>query len=297
MKPFVTETNVLEDVYKICNLPYTQKFLGPQPISIERKHLKKLNSNYYISNKCDGLRFLIVILVINNKPRCVLINRNLQLFLINMSIKKPYYEGSVFDCELIINNDNKKEFLFFDCICSRGTPYKALSYSERIAKCNEFLKECNPRESDEYVFSTKQIFHLTDIDSFRKSLNTLNYKHDGYILMPDNKEIIVGTHSTMFKWKPCYKNTIDFKVDDKLKLYLYKNGELSKTLNKLTFENSMLVEDDVKSSIVECEFISKRLWKPLQVRKDKNTPNGIFTFNKTLVNIEEDIQPEEFNLF
>lgn len=297
MKPFITQTNVLECVYNICDIPYTERFIGPQPISIERKHLKKLNSNYYISNKCDGSRYLIIILMINKTPRCVLMNRNFELFLINMSIKKSYYEGSVFDCELIKNYDNKKELLIFDCICSRGTTYKALSYSERISKCNTFLKECNPRENDEYVFSTKQIFPLTDMDSFHKSLRTLNYKHDGYILMPDNREVIIGTHSTMYKWKPCYKNTIDFKVDDKLKLYLYKNCELSKTLNKLSFEDSILVQDDVKSCIVECEFISKRLWKPLHVRKDKNTPNGVYTFKKTLVNIEEDIQPEEFNIF
>ena len=52
---------------------------------------------------------------------------------------------------------------------------------------------------------------------------------------------------------------------------------------------------EVVDTIVECKYISHlRKWVPIGVRTDKHHPNNRRTFYKTLENIREDIQLNEF---
>jgi len=43
-------------------------------------------------------------------------------------------------------------------------------------------------------------------------LPNVKQEMDGLIFTPINEPIRIGTHETMFKWKPRNKNTIDFLV-------------------------------------------------------------------------------------
>jgi len=132
---------------------------------------------------------------------------------------------------------------------------------------------------------------------------------DGVVFTPVNEPVRIGTHETLFKWKPQEKNTVDFcmkkgesfgGVDAKgkpvWKLYVQEKGKLFyesefplSTMNEPWFEDN---------AIVECMYITWEngplWWKPLKRRYDKNYPNNRRTFYRTIVNIQENIQLKEF---
>jgi hypothetical protein len=111
---------IKEKVYIECERLFGVKlkrehFPGPQPVTIELKNLP-LNNNYMVCEKTDGERALLLFINIDNKPMCFIINRNNELYFIELSIKKEIFEGSVFDGEIIKTKENTWNFLIFDCI-------------------------------------------------------------------------------------------------------------------------------------------------------------------------------------
>jgi hypothetical protein len=111
----------------------------------------------------------------------------------------------------------------------------------------------------------------------------------------------IGTHETMFKWKPRDMNTIDFQVKwrgNKWGLYIQEKGSL-------IFESEItpgMVEESfadwlVEDAIVECQYMIDSTpiwWKPIGIRTDKTYPNNRRTFYRTMVNVKEDIKIQEF---
>ena len=129
---------------------------------------------------------------------------------------------------------------------------------------------------------------------------SIGYDDDGLVLTPVNEGIRMGTHETMFKWKPREKNTVDFlaqvRANGDVALYVQDRGELFFFFFYNPKKNK--VKMDVKNGdILECQYQDQswpRWWKPVGKRTDKNHPNNRRTYNRTMVNIEQDIQMDEF---
>ena len=52
---------------------------------------------------------------------------------------------------------------------------------------------------------------MKDFDRFMdEHLPNVKQEVDGLVFTPINEPIRIGTHETMFKWKPQAKNTVDF---------------------------------------------------------------------------------------
>jgi hypothetical protein len=151
---------------------------------------------------------------------------------------------------------------------------------------------------------------MRDYDKFLDVyLPTVTQRIDGLVFTPVNEPVRIGTHETMFKWKPKEKNTVDFLMKKEpswevpgtvggplaWRLYVQEKG-------KLVFESEVamdLMNEPwfEEGAIVECEFVDdgKRMWwRPLKRRTDKTHPNGRRTFYRTIVNIREDIKMKEF---
>jgi len=130
------------------------------------------------------------------------------------------------------------------------------------------------------------------------------------VFTPVPDPIRIGTHETMFKWKPQEKNTIDFlmKKEPSRETPGCVPGELAWRLyvqekGKLVFESEIpigKIPDETwfeDGAIVECVYHhwdSPMWWKPLKRRYDKAHPNNRRTFYRTIVNIRENIQMKEF---
>jgi hypothetical protein len=130
---------------------------------------------------------------------------------------------------------------------------------------------------------------------------TLKHKTDGFIFTPVRSPVRIGTHETMFKWKPRDSNTIDFKFKlnhngTKWGLYIQEKGTLFFE-TEITCDHVPVGLDIKEGDIVECQFMyddSPKWWKPIHVRTDKIHPNNKRTYFNTLLNISEDLQLHEF---
>jgi hypothetical protein len=265
-------------------------FPGPQPISIERKHLSLLNQGYVVCDKADGIRSVLVAFEFENKNTCVLINRVLEVFILNIRLPKKAYTGTVFDGELV----NNSMFLVYDVVRAAGEDVSQLNLFQRLDAGVAIVKGVIKMKSDSVTIRVKTFaaVHHTK-QHYEEYMPTLPYKTDGLILTPIFEPIKTGTHETLFKWKPLEKNTIDFQF----KFFGKKWGMYVLEKGKLVFESELYPKDAPpwiqEDSIVECQYMSNespRWWKPLALRTDKKHPNNRRTFYNTLTNIREDIK-------
>jgi hypothetical protein len=271
-------------------------FPGCQPISIEFKHFNILKSQpYVVCEKTDGIRFMFLAFMFENKKRCVFINRALDMFECTLNFRKPIYEGTILEGELY-----EDTFLIYDCLLTSGSVIGNKNFIDRLDYIEKVLKMLTVLKYDQIKMKIKNFYPLGEFEKFMKEyLPTVKQKIDGLIFTPIMDTIKTGTHETMFKWKPRDKNTIDFQFKKKgnvWRLYVQDRG-------KLIFE-SEIREDQVppgirieEDSIIECQYMHQdepMWWKPIQRRDDKTYPNGRRTFYRTLVNIKEDIKMGDF---
>lgn len=242
-----------------------ERFPGPQPISIEKKHLPLLKRNdYLVCEKTDGTRnFLVCFTDSANRKICALVNRSFDYTLYSLTVPRD----TLLDGELI---DDK--FIVHDAVCIQGEDLRSKPLTERLKKAAALVKVIIPSQ---IRVICKMMIPFKDIKQL-----TLGEKTDGVIFTPINEPIRMGTHRTLFKWKPYEKITIDF---------LLKNGNFC-----IQHESKLLIvqkqtEHSDKNGIYECSYDGKK-WEPIKKRTDKSHPNNKRTYERTLININEDIK-------
>jgi len=279
-------------------------FPAPQPISVERRHFGQLNSHpYVVSPKADGERFLLVAL----GDRSVLINRAFEETDIKFRFKKNAFEGTILDVEKIGNR-----ILVFDAYQVNGEIIKDRGLDERLERATALVKSVLKTSKDPFKLEMKPVFQRDELEKAIKS--DFGYETDGLIFTPKDEPARVGTHETMFKWKPLEKNTVDFQVVPSTRmhdcrqemiygydLYVQEHGKKiceARVPQDLVEPHWRPIMDAGKDHclILECEYIQGdvNFWRPIGIRRDKTMPNARRTFQRTLVNIEEDIQWKEF---
>ncbi len=283
-------------------------FPGCQPISIERKHFDILSKNeYVVCEKTDGVRYMMMALYYGDQKVCLFINRALEMFKVSLNFRMNIFKGTILEGELYENM-----FMVYDCLMTCGEVVGNKDFFERLENCKKTVKKAMILNTDPISLKVKK-FHLhKDFREFMdKYLPNVKQEIDGLIFTPIHEPIRIGTHETMFKWKPRNKNTIDFLVKKGptaetpgcvpgqyvWRLYIQERG-------KHVFESSIPVDKmkDYKwlrqGDIVECMYVTWEngpiWWKPLKKRTDKTFPNSRRTFYRTLVNIKEDINMKEF---
>ena len=250
-----------------------------------------------VSPKADGERFLLVAL----GDRSVLINRAFEETDIKFRFKKDAFEGTILDVEKI-----GKRILVFDAYQVNGEIIKNKDLDERLEMATSLVKSVLKTSKDPLKIEMKPVFERNELE---KAIKTdFGYETDGLIFTPKDEPARVGTHETMFKWKPLEKNTVDFQVVPSIRemeygydLYVQERGKLlceARVPQDLVEPHWKPIMDAGKDHclILECEYIQGEVnfWRPIGIRRDKTMPNARRTFQRTLVNIEEDIQWNEF---
>lgn len=270
-------------------------FPGPQPISVEFKHFDIIrNNDYVLCEKTDGVRYMLMAFMYNDKKYVLLINRAFELFKCNLNFTKHVYNGTILDGELY-----EDKFLVYDCIYSLGKDLKKNNFFERIYFFeNNILKNFICMKKDFIKLKLKKFFLKKDLKFFiNDHLKNIEEKTDGIIFTPINEMVKIGTHETMFKWKPRDANTVDFqfKYDKGWNLYVQEKGTL--IWESVIPEGVVLPEWVEEDSIIECKYMIDDVpmwWKPVLRRYDKTYPNNRRTFYRTIVNIKEDIKLQDF---
>ena len=270
-------------------------FPGPQPISIERKHFQTLkNKDYVVCEKTDGVRHALVCTLFKGKKVCALLNRNLEVTPVQLNFPNSASKGTVLDGELIEGN----RFLVYDGMSVSGENIMGLDFLKRIEKVGMFIKGIMKTKKDRIKIKLKNFFVKDDTQELvKKYIPSLKYKTDGLIFTPIFETVKLGTHESMFKWKPRDMNTIDFQLkwrEDRWGLYIQDRGVLIFQSQIQHIPGDEWLKED---NIVECQYmVDDQIpwWKPVGLRTDKNYPNNRRTFYRTLVNIKENIQEQEF---
>jgi mRNA guanylyltransferase len=274
-------------------------FPGPQPVSIERKHFGVLRNNaYVVCEKTDGIRYALFCKIINGTKVVALINRALRVKHVSLvGVPKKAYLGTIVDGELV---DDK--FIVYDGIEIYGQDIKKMDLECRLTHINRFVTgTIRQPKTDSFEVSLKVFSPLHSIKSYIDNVvPNLKHKTDGFIFTPVMSPVRIGTHETMFKWKPRDKNTIDFKFKKSPSgktwiLYIQEKGMpfVEAEIDCDQVELPDIKEDD----IVECQYMQTEYpmrWKPIHIRTDKMHPNNRRTYFNTLLNISENIQFQEF---
>lgn len=266
--------------------PNTTHFPGPQPVSIERKDLSKIKQDdYWVCVKSDGLRFLLVLVRIDGLNYSVLINRKQDMYVLRMTTVGSAFDGTVLDGELV--NDGR-EFVVYDATIVCGESVVEAPHSVRLERSMRVVDFI--RDADLHV-KTKLFYPVRDMREYVQWVTpTITHGIDGYIFTPEFSRVCSGTHFGMFKWKEQYKNTVDFHVDPRGRASVSRGRGLCPLPNV-----RVALQPGTKlPAIVECRFVGPNRWEAVLVRTDKTYPNNELTYTKTLLNIRENIQLEEF---
>ena len=282
-------------------------FPGPQPVSIEHRHFPVLKgAEYLVCEKTDGERYMMVACMFEGKKKCVFVNRAFNMFEVPINLKKSVYDGTILDGELYENT-----LMVYDAVWVNGESVWNLNLMKRLEAARSIMKSVIYMKSDQYRLKCKTFHQMREFGKFMDVyLPTVQQKIDGLVFTPVNEPVRIGTHETMFKWKPQEKNTVDFlmKREPSRETPGFKPGTPAWRLyvqekGKLFFESELpfnRMEDEPwfeDGAIVECKYVTweePMWWKPLKRRTDKNYPNNRRTFYRTIVNIKENIQMKEF---
>ena len=282
-------------------------FPGPQPISIEHRHFPVLKgAEYLVCEKTDGERYMMVACMFGGKKKCIFVNRAFNMFEVPINLKKSAYDGTILDGELY-----EDTLMVYDAVWVNGESVWNLNLMKRLEAARGIMKSIIYMKSDQYRLKCKTFHQMREFGKFMDEyLPTVQQKIDGLVFTPVNEPVRIGTHETMFKWKPQEKNTVDFlmKWEPSRETPGFKPGTPAWRLyvqekGKLFFESEIpfnRMEDEPwfeDGAIVECKYITweePMWWRPLKRRTDKNYPNNRRTFYRTIVNIKENIQMKEF---
>lgn len=267
----------------IKNGKFPPIFPGPQPVSIERRHFPLVKQNpYVVCEKTDGVRHALMCFKFEGKKMVMLVNRNVEFYIVPIRMQ---HTDVILDGELVKSHDGKWLYMVYDVV-------EPGAFQDRYNVANTVVSKILKVSKDPFKVQLKTFYTMDQFNVFLEQ--TYPYETDGFVLTPVNESIKVGTHETMFKWKPLEQNTIDFQFKARPNstnwgLYIQDRGVL-------VYECEIPYDDTYKEDqIVECKFVKKgHTWEPIKVREDKNYPNARRTYYRTMINLREDIQVGEF---
>jgi hypothetical protein len=258
------------------------RFPGPQPVSIERRHFPLLKKQpYVVCEKTDGVRYFLIA----NQDGTFLVNRAL----VQEPVKVRIPKDTVLDGELVKCKNGKIVFIIHDAVRVKGADLDSLPLTERLDEARKIIKGIIKTTSAPFELKVKNMVPLDKIRELT-ALDSFEYETDGLVFTPVMEPIRTGTHETMFKWKPRSRITIDFELKNGKELFVQDRGVPYKEA-ELHLHNAR--PDLTDGAIVECGY-GDLGWFVEKVRTDKTYANNRRTYFRTIINIREDIQLEEF---
>jgi hypothetical protein len=256
------------------------RFPGPQPVSIERRHFPLLKRQpYFVCEKTDGVRHLLA----STEEGVFLVNRAFVIEPVKIRIPKD----TLLDGELVKTKVGKSLFVVHDAVRVKGENLTSQPLNYRLDAARKVIKGIIKTAQAPFEIRVKTMY-LWGSEAV-PALDTYEYETDGLVLTPINEPIRMGTHETMFKWKPKERITIDFELRNGLELWVQDRGVPYKEAELHTRNRRPDLPD---GAIVECGYGDLGFFVE-KVRTDKTHANNRRTYFRTMVNLREDIQVGE----
>lgn len=268
------------------------KFPGPNPVSLEKAMVSSIKPDrYWVCEKTDGIRFALLCTTYGGHRIAALVDRKLAVYLVPMkNVPRVLYQGSVLDGEVAYDNVAKRHtFLVFDAVMVSGIPLFHLNFSHRLAGARKALRDYACHDSDAVCLKMKAFYELMRLRHFVDAVLPAVRPHfdvDGLVLTPEDGEVVFGRHMGLFKFKPfggAAAHTVDF---------LYAGGSLAvfDAGRHVPVGKLASTPPPPEGSVVECKYDPvTQSWHSVGVRCDKTTANDKFTFDKTMLNIRENL--------
>ena len=262
---------------------------GPNPVSIEKKDLSKLRSGYVISPKTDGTRYIMMFTRLCGYKVVAIIDRAMNVFLFPLqTVPRSLYQGTIFDGELTVTKNGTPTFVLFDAVVISGVTVSHLNMGERFTAMRRSLRSfrSHPKDPADLALKDWTPVESPDVKKRLEASEKVFYT-DGYVMVNVNKSVTYGRDFDFFKLKPHDKHTIDFIVMDAAGTLGVFDPAVRKNVSIASYDttkNMFLI-----GTIVECSHNGDGAWSPIQMRTDKTEANDILTYQRTLVNIQENI--------
>ena len=277
------------DDHKFPRLP------GPNPVSIERKDFEKLKTKKYaIAEKTDGIRFIMMFTRLFGFKVCTIIDRSMTAYLVPLkAIPRVLFQGTIFDGELTVDQSGRKCFILFDSVIVSGVTVSQLDFGSRLIAMRRSLKDFKMHHQDPVEIRLKAWTDLGDVNAAKAKIAEANkvYHTDGVVLVPKDDPVIYGRNFDFFKMKPHGTHTVDFIVMDNAgTIGVYDpRSKRDVAIGKVPGNYQAGV-------VVECKIVNN-VWSVVGVRMDKKQSNDMLTYEKTMLNIRENILVDElFNI-
>ena len=176
------KNDIVSEICKIGSFNLNSKYYT----FLNKKNVNNLKeSDFLVSLSTFGKKFILFITKYNTKKYCIFINKkNDTMTVTQLKFSDAIFNGTLFDGELVKNNNNKWIFLINDIAYYKGINIITTSFEERtkIIKnilSNEYYNN-DDMENQTFFISQKQYFEYKYIkDMIDSYMNELNYKCAG----------------------------------------------------------------------------------------------------------------------
>lgn len=294
---------IRDAVRDLANDDRVARFPGPNPVSLDTSHFPTLRAApYFVCEKTDGVRYALfckALVVDGERVKMVaLVDRAMTAYVLPLRhVPTAMFQGSLLDGELAWNKvDRRWDFLVFDAVCVSGVPTYAMDLRGRMDAVHRVLKVLTTATTraargagatdDPVRVRAKTYWTTANFGDFESHVRTVPYDTDGAILTPARDPVVYGRHTGLFKLKGGSQHTVDFLVaPDGRGLMVYDAGRHAR-VDRLRDAHPPVAP----GTIVECARDLEGPWYVVRVRTDKTTANDMFTYQKTLVNMEERLE-------
>lgn len=182
----ITSPDIRNDVKKLIGYIGSFNLISKYYTFLNKKNVNNLKeSNFLVSLSTFGKKFVLFVTKYNTKKYCIFINKKNDIMTVTqLKFADDIFNGTLFDGELVKNNNDKWIYLINDIAYYKGKNIVTLPFSERQLIVENILKN----EHDNELFNNDQTFYISKKNYFEyKNIkdivenysNALNYKCAG----------------------------------------------------------------------------------------------------------------------
>lgn len=179
----ILSSSIRNEIKKKLNSIGTFNLTSKYYSFLSKKNVNNLRDNIFsVSLRSFGKAFILFTINVNNKNYCVFINKKNEFMnVIQLKFHKDLYLGTLFDGEIVKNENDKWIFLINDIAYYKGENLITEKFPKRQNILNNIFKtEFENIKNDNFLLSRKQFFEYKFIqDLVDTYMNKLNYKCSG----------------------------------------------------------------------------------------------------------------------
>jgi hypothetical protein len=299
----IIRTDIKKSIENIGSFNLTSKYYT----FLNKKNVNNLkDGNFQVSLSTFGKKFILYMTTYNSKKYCIFINKkNDSMTVTQLKFSDDIFTGTLFDGELVKNNNDKWIYLINDIAYYKGDNIVTKQFSERQLIIENILSNDHEYSNNETLYISKKNYfeykYIKDLSD--KYMNTLNYKCAGLYF----KNINNFSDNYLFIFPECRSDTkilnngTTVNNDISEKLHNFNNNEQDDLFNDV----EIIKSDDNNNNFNQIKkqkvFVenNKQKQKDYDVNSNNNHSIGNNKLEKTTCRflINSTLMPDIYELY